>query len=138
MTSQELIISDAGQGVAKNGCAGSALPPILEGCYTLAVEDKTRRFVAGVPEMLERWISRRSSPHTQRAYRQDLFAFIGFAGLHWPDEAAKLFSVDVKDFQPDDANPTLRITEKGHRRRTIGLNILAAQAVAEYLAKAGI
>jgi hypothetical protein len=51
------------------------LPPILDGCYTLTIEDKVCRFVLHVPEMLERWISRRASPHTQRAYRQDIFTF---------------------------------------------------------------
>src|SRR6266404_3984936 len=77
--------------------AGSrvTLPPILDGCYTLSVEEKLQRFVLNVREMLDRWISRRSSPHTQRAYRQDLFTFIGFANLLWPDDAAALFGVTV-------------------------------------------
>jgi site-specific recombinase XerD len=228
----------------------SSLPPILEGCYTLSVEDKVRRFVLGVPEMLERWISRRASPHTQRAYRQDLFTFIGFAGIAWPEEAQDLFTVtvaqvhayrdwmlgrsdaaktinrrisslsgffkflrevaaemrlpiqvanpadkefiardnadpvderqhfsaakarllfgmpagetildyrdramlkcllysgirigtllrlDVKDFHHDEHSPTLRISEKGNRRRTIGLNIAAAQAIRDYIDQA--
>ena len=71
------------------------LPPILEGCYTVTVEERVRRFVLGVPEMLERWISRRASPHTQRAYRQDLFTFIAFADIAWPAEAPGLFNVSV-------------------------------------------
>jgi site-specific recombinase XerD len=248
---QELIIRE-GAALQTVAAGDKLLPPILEGCYTLSVEDKARRFVAGVPEMLERWISRRASRHTQRAYRQDLFTFIGFSNLRWPEEAAALFSItvgqvqsyrdwmiaagdapktinrrisslsgffkflrevaaemrlpiqianpadkefiardtaepveerrhftaakarqlfalpageslldyrdramlktllyagvridtllrlDVKDFLPDEVNPTLRLTEKGNRRRTIGLNILAAQAIREYLAKAEI
>lgn len=233
-----------------SGDTGRMLPPILEGCYTLAVEEKLQRFLGNVPEMLERWISRRSSQHTQRAYRQDLFTFIHFAQLGWPQEATSLFSVtvgqvhayrdwmvqrgdapktinrrisslsgffkflrevaaeirlpvqvanpadkefvaresadpveerrhfeaakarqlfalpggetvldyrdrallkcllysgmrigtllrlDVMDFHPDEHNPTLRITEKGNRRRTIGLNVLAAQALQDYLTEA--
>ena len=228
------------------------LPPILDGCYTLSVAEKTERFVLHVPEMLERWISRCSSANTQRAYRQDLFTFIGFSEIRWPEAAVSLFSVtvgqvhayrnwmrergdapktinrrisslsgfftflrevaaelrlpiqvanpaakefiardntdpveerrhfpaaqarqlfslpgeetvldyrdramlkcllysgvrigtllllDVQDFNPDDHNPTLRITEKSHRRRTIGLNVLAAQALAEYVEKAAL
>ncbi len=231
-----------------SGNLGRMLPPILEGCYTLAAEEKLQRFLDNVPEMLERWISRRASPHTQRAYRQDLFTFIHFAGIDWPQQATTLFTVtvglihayrdwmiqrgdapktvnrriaslsgffkflrevaaeirlpiqvanpadkefvaresadpveerrhfdaararqlfalpggesvldyrdrallkclvysgmrigtllqlDVNDFQADDHNPTLRVTEKGNRRRTIGLNVVAAQAIAEYLA----
>src|SRR5262249_4418609 len=71
----------------------AALPPILDGYYTLSVEEKVRRFALGVPEMLERWIGRRASPHTRRAYRQDLFTFIAFAGLRWPDDATGLFTI---------------------------------------------
>jgi site-specific recombinase XerD len=51
--------------------------------------------VLGVPEMLERWISRRASLHTQRAYRQDLFTFSGFAGIAWPEQAQDLFTITV-------------------------------------------
>jgi site-specific recombinase XerD len=226
------------------------LPPILEGCYTLSVEQKVRRFILNVPEMLERWISRRASPHTQRAYRQDLFSFIRFAGIQWPEEAVGLFAItvgqvhayrawlldrrdapktinrrlsslsgffkflrevaaemrlpiqvanpaekefvardpadpveerrhfpaakarqlfslpagetvldyrdramlkcllysgvrigtllrlDVEDFRFDDDDPRLRVTEKGNRRRTIGLNVQAARAIRDYLAQA--
>jgi integrase/recombinase XerD len=226
------------------------LPPILDGCYTLSVENKLKRFVLSVPEMLERWISRRASPHTQRAYRQDLFTFIRFAGIAGPDQAPELFSItvaqvhayrdwmigrgdaaktinrrisslsgffkylrevaaemrlpiqvanpadkefiardnadpveerqhfsaakarllfsmpagetildyrdramlkcliysgvridtllrlDVKDFHYDDHSPTLRLTEKGNRRRTIGLHIAAAEAIRDYIAQA--
>src|SRR5262249_50672658 len=81
--------------VAGASAGRDLLPPILEGCYTLSVEQKVRRFILNVPEMLERWISRRASPHTQRAYRQDLFTFIRFAGIQWPEEAAGLFAVTV-------------------------------------------
>ncbi len=229
-----------------------ALPPILEGCYTVSIEEARRRFVLGVPELLERWISRRASEHTQRAYRQDLFTFIRFAGIAWPEEAPALFRInvaqvhayrdwmnargdapktinrriaslsgffrflrevaaelrlpiqvanpadkefvsrenadpvqerrhfsaarardlfgmpegesvlayrdramlkcllyagmridtllqlDVDDFHVDDHDPTLRVTEKGNRRRTIGLNRRAAEAVQQYIMVAGL
>jgi site-specific recombinase XerD len=224
-----------------------ALPPILEGCYTDCIEEARRQFVLGVPELLERWISRRASRHTQRAYRQDLFTFIAFSGIAWPDQAPALFRItvaqvhayrdwmmargdapktinrriaslsgffrflrevaaelrlpiqvanpadkefvsrenadpveerrhfsaarardlfgmpdgesvlayrdramlkcllyvgmridtllrlDVGDFHNDEHDPTLRVTEKGNRRRTIGLNRRAAEAIHQYL-----
>jgi site-specific recombinase XerD len=243
---QELTVIN--QGASPDTTAGRiALPPILEGCYTLSIEEAVRQFVLGVPELLERWISRRASPHTQRAYRQDLFTFIGFAGIAWPEQATALFSVkvaqihayrdwmlarsdapktinrrisslsgffrflrevaaelrlpiqvanpadkefiarenadpveerrhlsaakarklyempdgkdvlayrdrailkcllytgirigtllrlDVADFHADDHDPSLRISEKGNRRRTIGLNQRAAEAITQYL-----
>src|SRR5262249_3044912 len=49
-----------------------------------------------------------------------------------------LLHLDVKDFHYDDHSPTLRISEKGNRRRTIGLNIAAAEAIRDYIAQAEI
>jgi integrase/recombinase XerC len=49
-----------------------------------------------------------------------------------------LLRLDVEDFHADHDNPTLRITEKGSRRRTIGLNVLAAQSMRDYIEKAGL
>lgn len=59
------------------------------------VEEKVRRFVLNVHELLESWISRRASPHTQRAYCQNLFAFLAFAKIVWPTQATDLFAVTV-------------------------------------------
>jgi len=39
----------------------------------------------------------------------------------------------VSDFHRDDENPTIRLIEKGDHRRTIGLHVTAADAIAEYL-----
>ncbi len=228
------------------------LPPILEGYHTITVEQRVQHFILNLPEMLERWISRRSSPHTQRAYRQDLFTFIGYEGLRWPEDSTGLFAItvsrvqayrdwmvargdapktisrrlsslsgffkflrevaaemrlpiqvanpadkdfvtggnadpvterrhfsaakarqlfslpggesvldyrdrallksllysgvrigtllqlDVDDFRDDDHNPTLHLTEKGNKPRTVGLNVIAAQAIREYMEKAGL
>ena len=249
---QELTVLNEPPSTSEVTAGSIVLPPILEGCYTVSVEERVRRFVLGLPEMLERWISRRASPHTQRAYRQDLFTFIAFAEIAWPVEAPALFNVsvaqvhkyrdwmiargdapktvnrrisslsgfyrflrevaaelrlpiqvanpgdkefvardnadaveerrhfsaakarqliglaegesvlayrdrailkcllftgmrigtllhlEVGDFHADDHDPTLRITEKGNRRRTIGLNRTAANAIGEYIKIAGL
>jgi site-specific recombinase XerD len=42
----------------------------------------------------------------------------------------------VSDFHQDGDETTLRLHEKGDKRRTIGLHFTAAQAISEYLAKA--
>ena len=42
----------------------------------------------------------------------------------------------VSDFHQDGDEATLRLHEKGDKRRTIGLHFHAAQAIAEYIAKA--
>jgi integrase/recombinase XerC len=44
----------------------------------------------------------------------------------------------VSDFHQEGGESTLRIHEKGDKRRTIGIHFNAAQAIAEYVEKAGI
>jgi site-specific recombinase XerD len=44
----------------------------------------------------------------------------------------------VSDFHQEDGEGTLRIHEKGDKRRTIGIHFNAAQAIAEYVEKAKI
>ncbi|MGH9761903.1 MAG: tyrosine-type recombinase/integrase [Blastocatellia bacterium] len=46
--------------------------------------------------------------------------------------------LNVSDFHFDEEEPTIRLHEKGDKRRTIGLHYVAAQAIAEYLEKAEI
>ena len=73
------------------------LPPILVGRHTPAVEAQVGSFYGSVAEIFERWVTRRSSAHTQRAYRQDVMDFVQFLGLRWPDESTRLFTVSVAD-----------------------------------------
>ena len=77
--------------------ATAELPPILVGRYTTAVGTQVRQFYLSVAEVFERWVTRRSSKYTQRAYRGDVLAFISFLELDWPDESALLFKVSVTD-----------------------------------------
>ena len=44
----------------------------------------------------------------------------------------------VSDFHQDGDEATLRLHEKGDKRRTIGLHFHAGQAISEYIVKAGI
>jgi integrase/recombinase XerC len=44
----------------------------------------------------------------------------------------------VRDFHQDGDEATLTINEKGNRHRTIGIHFAAAEALAEYLGKAGL
>jgi site-specific recombinase XerD len=44
----------------------------------------------------------------------------------------------VRDFHQDGDEATLTINEKGNRHRTIGIHFAAAEAIAEYIAKAGL
>src|SRR5436305_13796117 len=69
------------------------LPPILLGRATPAVARQVENFYNSVAEIFERWVARRESKHTQRAYKGDVLAFVEFLGLRWPDEATRLFAV---------------------------------------------
>src|SRR5580698_7521751 len=44
----------------------------------------------------------------------------------------------VEDFHLEDGEATVRVHEKGDKRRTIGLNVVAGQAIEEYIQHAGL
>ncbi len=73
------------------------LPPILVGRHTPAVEAQVQDFCESVAAIFERWVTRRSSKHTQRVYRQDVMDFVRFLGIRWPEESTQLFTVSVAD-----------------------------------------
>ena len=75
------------------------LPPILAGSVTPQVAERVKKFYFSVAEIFERWVERRSSPHTRRAYRQDVMAFARHLGIAWPKNATSLFTVKVVDVQ---------------------------------------
>ena len=86
-----------GAGIVKGEPAD--LPPILAGNYTRAVAEKVRSYYLGIAEIFERWVTRRDSHHTQRAYRQDFMSLVDFLGIVWPEQATRLFQVTVADVQ---------------------------------------
>src|ERR1017187_6939938 len=76
---------------------GPGLPPILAGNLTPDVRRRVEQFYFSVARCFEAWVSRRQSPHTQRAYREDVMAFVKFMEIDWPDQATELLRVSVKD-----------------------------------------
>jgi integrase/recombinase XerC len=75
------------------------LPPILAGQFTPAVKHRVDKFYSSIAEIFESWVTRRQSPHTQRAYREDFMTFVKFAGIQWPDDSWKVMTVSIKDVQ---------------------------------------
>jgi site-specific recombinase XerD len=73
------------------------LPPILTGSAPDQVEARVERFFLSVAAIFEAWVARRSSKHTQRAYRQDVVGFIAFREIAWPDDAIRLLQISVAD-----------------------------------------
>src|ERR1017187_3661980 len=74
-----------------------ALPPILIGTQTPAVRRRVESFFFSVASCFDAWVSRRQSPHTQRAYREDIMAFVKFMGLTWPDQAIEVLRISIQD-----------------------------------------
>lgn len=75
------------------------LPPVLAGHETGLVRERVEQFYVSVAEIFERWVARRKSHHTQRAYREDVMCFVRFMGFEWPKRAPDLLMVSVKDVQ---------------------------------------
>jgi site-specific recombinase XerD len=73
------------------------LPPILTGSTPGRVEERVGQFFLSVAQIFEAWVARRSSRHTQRAYRQDVIAFIAFRQIAWPGDATTLLRTSVAD-----------------------------------------
>jgi site-specific recombinase XerD len=75
----------------------SHLPPILAGSATPDVRKRVEQFFFSVASAFESWVTRRKSIHTQRAYREDVMAFVAFLGIAWPEQATALLSASIKD-----------------------------------------
>ena len=80
------------------GVAGP-LPPMIVGSATPAVKSRVEQFYRSVAELFEIWVQRRNSPHTQRAYRGDVMAFVAFLGISWPGDSWRMLQVSVADTQ---------------------------------------
>lgn len=76
-----------------------SLPPILAGQNTPTIKLKVQEFYSSIADLFELWIGRRRSPHTQRAYRQDVMGLVQFLGITWPNESTRLLTVTVQDMQ---------------------------------------
>src|SRR4051794_26796755 len=105
------------------------LPPILLGRATPAVARQVEGFYNSVAEIFKRWVARRESKHTQRAYEHDVLAFVAFLGLRWPDEATRLFAVSVADVH---AFRDLMLAE-GRAPKTINRRISSLSSFYGYL-----
>src|SRR3954471_8832138 len=75
------------------------LPAILAGSTTPAIRARVEDFFSSLASIFESWVARRQSRHTQRAYREDVMAFVNFMNLSWPDDAMQLLRISVQDVQ---------------------------------------
>ena len=101
------------------------MPPILSGQSTKTMQRRVERFYFSVASIFEAWVNRRPSPHTQRAYRQDVEAFIEFLKLEWPRQSTELLAVSVNDVRNwRDRLTVVGMAPKTIDRRLVGLQLL--------------
>ena len=108
------------------------MPPILAGAETPAARKKVENFFSSVAEIFERWVTRRKSPHTQRAYREDIMSFVKFMDWEWPKDAEMMLMVSIKDVQEfrDEMNV------KDLAPKTVNRRIASLSSFYKYLAGA--
>src|SRR5580704_1353356 len=116
----------------KNGLVSNLpapLPPILAGQFTPETQERVERFYFSVDAIFETWVKRRQSKHTQRAYREDIMAFVNFTGIRWPEDAGQLLQVSVTDvlaFRD-------RVREDGAAPKTLSRRISSLSSFYKYL-----
>lgn len=108
------------------------LPPMQAGSFTPALKRRVEDFYGSIAELFEAWIRRRRSPHTQRAYRQDVMGLVQFLDLDWSTESYRLLMVTVQDVQG--YRDMLR--EKDAAPKTLNRRIASVSGFYKYLAAA--
>lgn len=73
------------------------LPPLLAGAATPAVRARVEEFYSSVAVLFESWVNRRESPHTRRAYREDVMTFVRFMGWEWPRDSLEFLRVSITE-----------------------------------------
>jgi len=108
------------------------LPPVLAGTLTPDVRRRVEEFYGSVAGIFEAWVARRASPHTRRAYREDVMAFVRFLGMAWPQDSLDLLKATIGDVQlwRD------RMKSQGAAAKTMNRRISSVSSFYRYLAAA--
>ena len=108
------------------------LPLILAGSFTPDTRRRVEQFFFSVASCFESWVTRRQSPHTQHAYREDFMAFVKFLGIQWPDQAWKVLTASIKDVMAFRD----QLIEKDAAPKTLNRRISSVSSFYKYLAAA--
>src|SRR3954452_17385915 len=108
------------------------LPAILAGSFTPATRARVEDFFSSLASIFESWVGRRQSRHTQRAYREDVMAFVKFMGLTWPNDAMELLRVYVQDVQRFRA----QLVSQNAAPKTLNRRVSSLSSFYKYLAAA--
>lgn len=108
------------------------LPQVLAGHYSPAIAAKVNQFYFQVADIFDAWVRRRTSVHTQRAYRGDVMDFVRFMSLAWPQDATALLTLKITDV----LNYVDYMKELGQAPKTINRRIASLSSFYKYLAGA--
>jgi site-specific recombinase XerD len=105
---------------------------VLVGHLTAEVGRRVERFYHSVGSIFESWVARRTSPHTQRAYREDVMAFVHFLGIVWPGGSLDLLKASLRDVRAFRD----RLKAAGAAPKTINRRISSLSSFYKYLGAA--
>ncbi|MEZ6104207.1 MAG: tyrosine-type recombinase/integrase [Pirellulaceae bacterium] len=105
------------------------MPPILADHATPRVRTKVDRFYLSVAQIFEMWVQRRTSPHTQRAYRQDVMSLVEHLKLTWPEDAMILLQVSVGEI----SGWRDSLTKAGAAPKTLNRRVSSVSSFYKYL-----
>jgi site-specific recombinase XerC len=103
---------------------------MLTGSARPAVRSRVEQFYLSVADLFELWVQRRDSARTQRAYRGDVMGFVAFAGIPWPTESWRMFSMSVAHVQRFREN----MLERNMAPKTLKHRISSLSSFYKYLA----
>jgi integrase/recombinase XerC len=101
----------------------------LGGRETKAVRVQVESFYSNVSAIFDAWVTRRESPHTQRAYRDDVMTFVHFMGWRWPEDSMSMLGVSIRnvlDFRES-------LVQSGSAPKTINRRISSLSSFYKYL-----
>src|SRR5258708_38135519 len=109
-------------------------PPILSdpGDATPQVRQRVYRFYFSIASCFESWVKRRKSAHTQRAYREDVMAFVKFLAIAWPEKSWELLRAAIKDVQAFRD----QLLDRGAAPKTLNRRISSVSSFYKYLGAA--
>lgn len=117
---------------SKSLTARDSLPLVFLSWSSAEPTERIENFCRCLDGIFETWVNRCNSPHTRRAYREDVMAFTVFIGVAWPQNAQQILKATVFDVQAfrDD------LVKKGAAPKTLNRRISSLAGFFKYLGAA--
>jgi integrase/recombinase XerC len=117
---------------SKSLTTSHSVPAVFLSWANLEASQRIESFCQSIDDIFETWVNRCSSPHTRRAYREDIMAFAAFIGICWPQNAEQLLKTSVFDVQAFRDN----LVKRGAAPNTLNRRISSLSGFYKYLGAA--